>query len=134
MTTLLIPGLTLPILIQWLKMKSHSNHDELHLIRKQLVSIAEEKLQHFLNLEKINKKEFDFLQTYFASQYQVLDMFHSADDKIQNMELARRKVIQFQRKRLIEMWRLKEIDDIVLNHLEQELDLVEVHMVRAELK
>jgi monovalent cation/hydrogen antiporter len=134
MTTLLITGLTLPSFIRWLKITTHSDHDALRLIRKQLGRLAEEKLQYFLNIAKIDKREFDFLQTYFASQYRVLEMSHPVNDEIQNIELIRQKIIQFQRKKLIEMWKQKEIDDIVLTHLEQELDLVEVHIIRAELK
>lgn len=132
--TLLIPGLTLPTLIRRLKIKKHSNHNELKLSRKKLAKIAEEKLQYFLKVESIDKSEFDFLQIYFASQHRVLEMSHPVDDKIQNIELVRLEIIQTQRKELLEMWKQKEIDDTILTHLEQELDLVEVHVARAELK
>lgn len=134
MITLLIPGLTLPTIIRWLKIKSHSDHYELQLIRKQLAKIAEEKLQHFLKIENIDKKEFDFLQTYFDSHHRILEMSHTVDDKIQNIELIRQEIIQHQRKQLIQMWKQKEINDIVLTHLEQELDMGEVHIARAILK
>lgn len=134
MITLLIPGLTLPALIRWLKVKSHSNHKELQLIRKRLTKTAQERLKHFLKAKDINTKEFDFLLTYFTIQHHVLEMSHSSDDQTQRIEHVRQEIIQFQRKTLIEMWKQKEIDDIVLIHLEQELDLVEVHIARAELK
>lgn len=134
MITLLIPGLTLPALIRKLNIKRHSDHDELQRIRKQLAKFTEEKLQYFLEVEGIDKMEFDFLQTYFSSQHRVLEMSHSVDDKTQNIEHVRQEIIQSQRKQLVEMWKQKEIDDILLTHLEQELDLLEVHVARAELK
>lgn len=134
MATLLIPGLTLPALIRWLKIKNHSDDRDLHIIRKQLARIAEERLKHFLSLNHIDENEFDILQSYFASQHRVLEMSHPHSDKIHGTELVRQKIIQFQRKQLIEMWKRQEINDIVLTHLEQELDLLEVHVARAELK
>lgn len=132
--TLLVPGLTLPTLIRWLKIDSHSDHEKLHLIRKELIDAAAEKLSNFHEVGTINKMEFNFLKSYFSSQYLVLKMAHSIDSKAHNIEVVRQHIIQFQRKQLIEMWNRKKIDDGILLHLEQELDMVEVHIARAELK
>lgn len=132
--TLLIPGTTLPTLIRWMKIKNRSDQHEEPFIRQQLIQISEEKLQYFLKVDRIDQREFDFLKTYFTSQHRVLEMSHTPDNKIQNIELVRQEIIQSQRKELIEMWKRKKIDDTLLAHLEQELDLVEVHMARAELK
>lgn len=134
MITLLIPGLTLPTLIRWLKIAHHSNHHELQLTRKQLAKIAEEKLKYFLKKEKLNLREFNLLNNYFISQYRVLQMSQTINDKIQNVELIRKKVVRFQHRQLIKMWEQKQIDDIIFTRLEEELDLVEVHVARAELK
>lgn len=133
LATLLIPGFTLPTLIHWLKIKKHSPHAELQRIRKHLAKTAEKKLHHFLLVKNIDNSEYDLLQTYFTSQHRVLEMSHPANDKIQKIELVRQEIIQSQRTELIELWKKKEIDDLILTHLEQELDLVEVHIARAEL-
>lgn len=134
MATLVIPGLTMPVLIRLLKISVPTNHHELQQSRTQLTKTAEKKLQLYLQTKSIDKTEFDLLQTYFESHQRVLEMSHSEDGKTQKMEVIRQEVIHSQRKQLIEMWQRKEINDLVLTHLEQELDLGEVHIVRAELK
>jgi len=134
MTTLVIPGLSLPTLIRWLKIDTHSPHQEMLHSRKQLAQVADEKLQNFLEVKKIDDSEFQFLQTYFESHHRVLEMSHSEDGKKQKVEGIRQEIIHTQRKRLLEMWQKKEINDVVFTHLEQELDLGEVHVARAELK
>jgi Na+/H+ antiporter len=134
MTTLLIPGLSLATLIRWLKLQTHSVHGELHQIRKHLAKIADEKLQHFLALKSIDQSEFDFLRTYFVSQYRILEISHPSDEKTQAVERIRQEIIQSQRNQLLAMWKQELISDRVLTHLEQELDLITVHIARAELQ
>jgi hypothetical protein len=63
-----------------------------------------------------------------------LELAHEAEHNLSNIELARRKVIHFQRIKLLEIWKMNEIDDKLLNHLENELDMLETHTARAELK
>lgn len=132
--TLLIPGLSLPILIRWLKIQRFSKNYDQQKIRNHLAQATKEKLHHLLNSKSIDQNEFDFLSTYFISQHRVLEMAHAAENKLENFELARLNVIQSQRKKLLEMWELQEIDDQLLMHFENELDMVEVHIARAELK
>jgi Na+/H+ antiporter len=130
--TLLIPGLTLPSLIRWLKIPSHSAAYDEKKIRGMLAKIAEDKIHSLLNAQAVNLTEFDFLKAYFISQHYVLTISH--ETKLQNVEAARIQVIQAQRKSLLEMWKRQEIDDKLLNHLENELDIEEVHVARGELK
>ncbi len=130
--TLLIPGLTLPVLLRLLKIQGDLGSD-MGKIRDQLAKIAEEKLHHLLTAQTINEVEFDFLKAYFTAQNNIQKMTHAVDNKLQNIEIARLKVIQAQRKHLLKMWKQKEIDDKLLTHLENELDLIEVHIARAEL-
>lgn len=130
--TLLIPGLTLPYLIRWLKIK-HSPHVGLQPIRKRLSKITEEKLRHFLKKNRINQQEHDLLCAYFSTHHSILELSHPVGNKMQNIEFIRQEVIQAQRIYLIQMWKEKEIDDNALTHLEQELDLIEVHIARGEL-
>lgn len=133
--TLLVPGLTLPTVIRWLKIQPLSKKYNESKIRERLAKIAEEKLYHLLNTQSINKKEFDLLQAYFISQQRLLELYHGAEERgVPNSELARHKVIQAQRKELMTMWEQQEIDDHLLTHLEGELDIQEVHLARGELK
>ena len=131
--TLLIPGLSLPYLIRWLKIQSDAGHIDEKKVRGQLAKIADEKLRHLQATHIINEMEFDFLKAYFIAQNRVQEMFHAAEYKLQNVELARLKVIQAQRKHLFKMWQVNEIDDKLLSHLENELDMAEVHIARGQL-
>lgn len=132
--TLTIPGLSLPSLIRWLKIKGHSGVGETEKIRALLSKIAEEKLRHLHSTKFINEKEFEFLKAYFIAQSQVQEMSHAENYNLKDLENARLKVIRAQRKKLLELWKLSEIDDKLLAHLENELDMIELHVSRAELK
>lgn len=129
--TLVIPGLTLPLLIRWLKLEPVKKDMDEKKIRDQLAESAEEKITFFLESQMITQKEFQFLKSYFHSHHKVLELAHK---KLSNLESARRKVIQFQRSKLNELRKMHEIDDELLNHLENELDMLETHSARAELK
>lgn len=131
--TLLIPGLTLPALIRWLKMGGSSEKYDERKIRNQLIEVVERNLNHFLNSNDITPEEFDFLKVYFISQHRVLEISHEGEN-LQNSELVRLKILKSQRKKLLELWDKQEIDDTLLNHLEGELDILEVHIARGELK
>lgn len=132
--TLVIPGLSLPALLRALKIQHDSGHSDTRKIRIQLTKVAEEKLEDLLNSHSINQLELKFLKTYFMAQTHIQEMSHVEEYQMQHVELARLKVIQAQRNHLLELWKLNEIDDKLLNHLENELDMAEVHIARAELK
>ncbi|MBA3958140.1 MAG: Na+/H+ antiporter [Parachlamydiaceae bacterium] len=132
--TLVIPGLTLPALVKWLKIQNTVQGYDETSIRVELAKVADEKLRHLLYAKSITHPEFDFLRKYFSSQHSILVMAHSHEHKLPGSERARLKILHAQRKRLIEMWEVQEIDDKLLIHLENELDLIEVHTARAELK
>lgn len=133
MITLLIPGLSLPLLISWLKIENSAKKCDEQKIRGQLIKIAKKKLRYFLDSKKITAKEYHVLRTYFISQHRILELSHT-EKKMHNSELVRIKVFQAQRKMLLEMWKRHEISDELLTHLEGELDIGEVHIARAELK
>lgn len=132
--TLLVPGLTLPALIRWLKLYPLNEDDNEQTVRNQLADHATEKMRIFLESNKISLKEYRFLKSYFHSQHKALELAHEAEQDLSNIELTRRTIIRFQRAKLIEMWKLHEIDDRLLTHLESELDMLETHTTRAELK
>ncbi len=132
--TLLIPGLTLSSLIHWLKIHHQPEYHRALTVRKKLTKVAEETIHHLHTSKKINVSEFDFLTAYFNLQLRVLEITTSQEKELQNLESARRMVIQEQRRKLFELWERLEIDDKLLSQLEHELDLEETHMARAELK
>ncbi len=132
--TLLVPGLTLLPLIRWLKLRPAHEDDNEQKIRKQLAQYAEEKINLFFKSEVINQHEYRFLKSYFHSQHKVLELAHEAEHNLSNIEHVRRKIIHSQRTRLIEIWKLHQIDDKHLNHLENELDMLETHTARVDLK
>ena len=134
MLTVLIPGLTLPALIHWLKLKHIQEFNKASMIRTILAKTAEDKLHHLRTSLTINKMELDFLKAYFITQNRVQEMSHLGEYKVNNIEKARIKVIQTQRKKLFEMWEHNEIDDKLFNHFENELDMVEVTTSRVHLK
>lgn len=132
--TLVVPGLTLPALIKRLKIQHIEKKDQDKKIRDQLVHIAEEKLTNLYHAKTINETDFHFLKSYFISQTYVLEKTHEAEKQLTSFEVARLHVIQSQRKKLMEMWNLGEIDDHHFTHFENELDIIDVHIARGELK
>lgn len=130
--TLLIPGLTLPMLIRWIKLPTINKNKEEKKVRNLLAKHAEEKIDSFFESKMINQKEYKFLKKYFHLQHKALIIAHKKN--MSNLEMTRRKIIHFQRSKLVEIWKTHEIDDKLLNHLENELDMLETHTARAELK
>lgn len=132
--TLLIPGLTLPYLLARLNIHSHSEHHILHKARKQLAILAEETIHRLHELKSINHKEFDFLKSYFNLQHWLLEIYSSEHRELQKLESIRLEIIQAQRKKLLELWKKRELDDRHLRYLELELDAEETRIARGELK
>lgn len=130
--TLLVPGLTLPSLIRWLKLTPENKVNDESKLRKQLAQYAQERVDFFLESNEITPEEHKFLKNYFHLQHKALELAH--EENRSNIELVRRKVIKFQRSKLVEFWKMHEIDDKLLTHLESELDMLETHTARAELK
>lgn len=132
--TLLLPGLTLPLLICRLNIQDQSNHYNTLKIRKQLKEVAEKTIQQMLVSKEISDQDSHFLKEYFTLQVRVLEVTTSPHSKLQRLETARSVVIQEQRKELFKIWEKLEIDDKILSQLEHELDLEETHFARAKLK
>lgn len=132
--TLLIPGLTMPSVIRWLNLESVKKDSKEKEIRNQLAKHAEEKIYLLFESKLINQKEFKFLKNYFQSQHKILELAHEIEQNLSNIELARQKIIHYQREKLIEIWKIHEIDDTLLIHLENELDMLQTHTARAELR
>lgn len=132
--TLLLPSSTLTYMIRFFKIEHHVNHREAHQARKRLAKVAEEKIQHIYEAKEITIKESHFLTGYFSLQRYLFEISTSQLRKMSNLEKARLKVFQAQRKELLTMWQRQELDDRLFRELEHELDVEESHITRAELK
>lgn len=131
--SLLVPGLTLPLLIRFLNIKQQGGSHVSHRIRNKLAKIAEDKIDELATQELLNKDELNFLKSYFCLQRDIVEITHSEHKKFQNLETARLQIIQAQRKTLLEMWEMNEIDDKLLTRLEHELDVEETRIARVQL-
>lgn len=131
--TLVIPGLTLAPFIRWLNIPQQNDEKEEYQIKKRLTSIAEKKIKQLHHTKKINDEEADFLTTHFNLQLRQIELTSSEKTKLQSLEHAKGLVIKAQRKELLKIWELTDIDDKLLLRIEQELDLEEISLARAEL-
>lgn len=132
--TLLLPSTTLAYLIRLMKIEHHEDHREVHQARKRLVQVAEKKIHHLHEGGNITENEYTFLNHYFNLQRFVFEISSSHLKKMSTLESARLKVFKAQREELLNMWEKQEIDDRLFRQLEQELDIEESHIARAELK
>ena len=128
--TLLIPGLTLPILLRWLKIPQIPETQSLLQGRKTLLKIAEKEIESLTNL---THEERQFLLNYFTTRYRIFEISASSEKELHILESSRRKVIKVQRELLHKMEESREIDFKILKMLELELDLEETLRVKADL-
>lgn len=131
--TLVVPGLTLPLLIRRLQLQPVDKESIEQNVRNQLAQHADELISTFLMTKVINQKEYRFLKSYFRSQHKVMELSHEGESHLSGVELARREIIHSLRNKLLEICNQHEIDDKVLNHLENELDMLETHIARGNL-
>lgn len=129
--TLLIPGLSLPTVLNWLKIQHMPDRNSLIEKRKQLLQIAEKEIQF---LEDFEEQERTFLINYFKNRHFLLEISSSTEKQKKKLESARQKILQAQRQTLLQMWEHREIDDKLLKTLELELDLEEALNIRVEVK
>ena len=128
--TLLIPGITFPAILRHLKIKQISEESAIDKIRKTLLDVALKKVESFQNL---NEEEKTFISNYFYTRFLILEISSSGNKELMHLETSRRKVLEAQRKRLLEMWENNETDDKLLKVLELELDVEESLTIRAEI-
>lgn len=129
--TLIIPGLTLPLLIEWLKIHPIQTQEDLTFARKKLADIAKQEIHKMHATKKLKDDEKELLCMYFHSRHKITEIFSSSEEHI--IEQVRHHVIQKQREYLVEMWIKNEVDDSVIGHLERELDIEETHILRGDI-
>ena len=138
--TLVVQGLSLPILIRWLKIKSNDNTDEkekelqlymanstLHFIEKEFPIPGDNKLQNQLKMEyeqlirKLNKE----LHLHKRAKYANRKVQIPVPDSLLNAQI---EINKFQRSLLLKLHQDGEFSDIVIRHIEREMDIDELKL------
>ena len=138
--TLVVQGLSLPILIRWLKIKSNDNTDEkekelqlymanstLHFIEKEFPIPGDNKLQNQLKMEyeqlirKLNKE----LHLHKRAKYTNRKVQIPVPDSLLNAQI---EINKFQRSLLLKLHQDGEFSDIVIRHIEREMDIDELKL------
>ncbi len=128
--TLIIPGFTLAPLMRVLNIHYLPDSKLIEDHRHRLLKLAEEEIATFMEL---SEEERQFLLHYFKTRHRILESAISEEEEMQKLDIARKKVLQAQRRYLLKMWKDKEIDDKLLKILELELDLEETFSIRAAI-
>jgi monovalent cation/hydrogen antiporter len=132
--TIVIPGLSLSKLIQWLHLPDEKNTEALIAARQQLIQAAEEEIHHLHTVKKIDAEEEAFLLNYFQSRHHMLEISSAHSNKMKITETARQQVLKRQHHYLMHVWDRQEIDDYIFNLLERELDIADgQHIVQGYL-
>lgn len=128
--TLIIPGLTLPLLIKWLGIQSSPSYKEMLNARKKLIEIAKNEIDKLHMSKILNDKEKKLLSMYFHSRHKIAKISSISEEH--TIEQARHQILQKQREHLMKMWLSNEVDDTLISHLERELDIEESHLAKRE--
>ena len=138
--TLVVQGLSLPLLIRWLKIKSNDNTDEkekelqlyianstLHFIEKEFPIPGDNKLQNQLKMEyeqlirKLNKE----LHLHKRAKYANHKVEIPVPDNLLNAQI---EINKFQRSLLLKLHQDGEFSDTVIRHIEREMDIDELKL------
>ena len=138
--TLVVQGLSLPILIRWLKIKSNDNTDEkekelqlymanstLHFIEKEFPIPGDNKLQNQLKMQyeqlirKLNKE----LHLHKRAKYANRKVQIPVPDNLLNAQI---EINKFQRSLLLKLHQDGEFSDTVIRHIEREMDIDELKL------
>lgn len=131
--TMLIAGLSLPLLLKSLHVEETEEIKDATIPRKKLIRTAQSEIENLRQSKLIEEEDYLFLLSYFKLRHQMLEI-SSRQDKLKHpVESARLKIISRKRKHLIEMWEKNEINDELFNLLEGEIDLEESSIARAIL-
>lgn len=120
------------MLIKKLKIQNPPEYIQLHKVRKCLMEVALETINDLHISNKLNDAEFKFFQEYLRLQNRLFSS--QRHQRFKNLELTKNIIIQAKRKKLFELWEKLEINDKNLTQLEQELDLEEAPMARADIR
>ncbi len=138
--TLVVQGLSLPLLIRWLKIKPDDNTDEeerelqlylasstLHFIEKEFPVQGDNKLQQQLKnkyeqqIRKLNKE----IQLHKKARYHNRELQPPEPD---NLLTAKLEINKFQRELLIRLHKDGDFSDAAIRHIELEMDIDEIKL------
>jgi CPA1 family monovalent cation:H+ antiporter len=138
--TLVVQGLSLPLLIRWLKIKPEDNTDEeekelqlylanstLHFIEKEFPIQGDNKLQQQLKnkyeqqIRKLTKE----IQLHKKARYYNQELKPSEPD---NLLTAKLEINKFQRELLIRLHKDGDFSDTAIRHIEREMDIDELKL------
>ncbi len=131
--TIVIPTVTLPKLLALLNLPEHLPKDAANETRKTLVEVAREEINRLHSSQTVSEEERGVLYNYFTTRTKLLVLATKENSNHKQFEHARKKVVQAQRRVLLEKWEDGMIDDRVLAQIEHELDVEETQTTRAEL-
>jgi CPA1 family monovalent cation:H+ antiporter len=131
MISLLVPGFSLPWLLNKLSLHRKESRGEIEKTRQYLAKVAEDEIHALHQNQKLNDEEKSFFNNYFNVRQLIFANAMEMGDR--QIELLRRKVVQRQRQMLIGQWQGGQIDDHILKVLERELDLEETLTDRPEV-
>lgn len=138
--TLVVQGLSLPLLIRWLKIKPEDNTDEeekelqlylasstLHFIEKEFPVQGDNKLQQQLKnkyeqqIRKLNKE----IQLHKKARYHNRELQPPEPD---NLLTAKLEINKFQRELLIKLHKDGDFSDTAIRHIERDMDIEELKL------
>lgn len=138
--TLVVQGLSLPLLIRWLKIKPEDNTDEeekelqlylasstLHFIEKEFPIQGDNKLQQQLKnkyeqqIRKLTKE----IQLHKKARYYNQEVQLPEPD---NLLTAKLEISKFQRELLIKLHKDGDFSDTAIRHIEREMDIDELKL------
>ncbi|MCE5294308.1 MAG: hypothetical protein LLF94_06810 [Chlamydiales bacterium] len=131
--TLIIPGLTLGRLISWLNLPKVAAGEPTLETRKTLAQVALDEINRLHSSQTVSEEEQTILMAYFNNHYHLWKLISSESGNHQHLESARKKVVQAQRRVLLEIWEQGKVIDKTLVQIEHELDIEETQTSRAEL-
>lgn len=130
--TLVIPGLTLPILIKWLNPSISTSNKEMLHVRHALAVISKNEIHHLQSSKHLDDDESNLLSMYFNSHNKIKEISSISEEH--RIEKARHRILQKQRDYLIDLWMNNKVSDKIMNDLERELDIEESHLARGEIE
>jgi len=130
--TLLIPGLTLFHVIQWLKIPSIREENTKN-VRENLMKSVQNELSRLQAVHHLDDQEYDIILTYFNHRHLMLEISTKAKTRSHIIEFARIQILKKKREHLLEMWEKEEISDELFKLLEHEIDIEESYIIPTEI-
>jgi monovalent cation/hydrogen antiporter len=138
--TLVVQGLSLPLLIRWLKIKPEDNTDEeqkelqlylasstVHFIEKEFPIQGDNKLQQQLKeqYEQLIRKLTKEILLHKRARYYNREVQQPVADNLLNAQL---EINKFQRELLIKLHKDGDFSDTAIKHVEREMDIDELKL------